>query len=49
MTSPRYVFPIVGGRKVSHLEGNIAGLGVALTDEEIKEIDDVELSTFASR
>lgn len=37
-----YVFPIVGGRKVSHLEGNIAGLGVELSDDEIKEIDDAE-------
>lgn len=34
-----YVFPIVGGRKVSHLEGNIAALGLRLTPEEIKEID----------
>ena len=38
----RYCFPIVGGRKVSHLEGNIAGLGVELSDEDIKEIDDAE-------
>ncbi|KAJ4362005.1 hypothetical protein N0V83_010946 [Neocucurbitaria cava] len=34
-----YVFPIVGGRKVSHLEGNIAALGLRLTPEEIQEID----------
>ncbi|KAF1938558.1 norsolorinic acid reductase [Clathrospora elynae] len=34
-----YVFPIVGGRKVSHLEGNIAALGLRLSPEEIKEID----------
>lgn len=34
-----YVFPIVGGRKIEHLKGNIEGLGVELTDEEIDEID----------
>jgi aryl-alcohol dehydrogenase-like predicted oxidoreductase len=34
-----YVFPIVGGRKVEHLEGNIEGLGVELTDEEVDDID----------
>lgn len=34
-----YVYPIVGGRKVSHLEGNIAALGLCLTPQEIREID----------
>jgi aryl-alcohol dehydrogenase-like predicted oxidoreductase len=34
-----YVFPIVGGRKVEHLKGNIEALGLELTDEEIDEID----------
>ena len=34
-----YVFPIVGGRKKSHLERNIAALGLRLTPEEIREID----------
>ena len=33
------VFPIVGIRKIGHLKGNIAGLSVELTDEEIDEID----------
>ncbi len=37
-----YVFPIVGGRKVSHLKGNIDALSVKLTDEEINEIDRAE-------
>ncbi|PWZ00469.1 putative AAD14-putative aryl-alcohol reductase [Testicularia cyperi] len=36
-----YVFPIVGGTKVSHLEDNIKAIGVVLTDEQIKKIDDV--------
>lgn len=34
-----YVFPIVGGRKVSHLKSNIEALGIDLTQEEIDEID----------
>ncbi len=34
-----YVFPIVGGRKVNHLKGNIAALGLELSDKEIEEID----------
>ena len=37
-----YVCPIVGGRKVSHLKGNIDALGVKLTAEEIDEIDAAE-------
>jgi aryl-alcohol dehydrogenase-like predicted oxidoreductase len=35
-----YVFPIVGGRKVAHLNSNIDALGLRLTPEEIREIDD---------
>ncbi|CAG8954618.1 hypothetical protein HYFRA_00004537 [Hymenoscyphus fraxineus] len=34
-----YVFPIVGGRKIEHLKGNIEGLSLSLTDEDIKEIE----------
>lgn len=34
-----FVFPIVGGRKVEHLKGNIEALGLELSDEEIDEID----------
>lgn len=34
-----YVFPIVGGRKVDHIKGNIEALTLELTDEEIQEID----------
>ncbi|KAM5348020.1 hypothetical protein ACJ41O_007844 [Fusarium nematophilum] len=34
-----YVFPIVGGRKVDHLKGNIEALTVELSDEDIQEID----------
>lgn len=34
-----YTFPIVGGRKVEHLKGNIEALSLRLTDDEMKEID----------
>jgi len=34
-----YVFPIVGGRKIEHLKGNIEALSLELSDEEIDEID----------
>lgn len=34
-----YVFPIVGGRKVEHLKGNIEALTLRLSDEDIKEIE----------
>ena len=37
-----YVFPIIGGRKVDHLKGNIDALGIKLSQEEIDEIDSVE-------
>ncbi|KAF2009274.1 norsolorinic acid reductase, partial [Aaosphaeria arxii CBS 175.79] len=34
-----YVFPIVGGRKIDHLKGNIQALQLKLTDEDIEKID----------
>ncbi|KAJ4176124.1 hypothetical protein NW767_015552 [Fusarium falciforme] len=34
-----YVFPIIGGRKIEHLEGNIGALGLKLTPQDIDEID----------
>lgn len=37
-----YVFPIVGGRKPEHLKSNIKALDIKLSDEEIKEIEDVQ-------
>ncbi|CAI7585643.1 unnamed protein product [Penicillium glandicola] len=39
MRKAPYVVPIVGGRKVEHLLGNIEGLGVDLSDEDLKEIE----------
>jgi aryl-alcohol dehydrogenase-like predicted oxidoreductase len=35
-----YVFPIIGGRKIEHLKGNIEALKLKLSDEEMKQIDD---------
>jgi aryl-alcohol dehydrogenase-like predicted oxidoreductase len=34
-----YVFPLVGGRKVEHIKGNIDALNIALSDEDIAKID----------
>ena len=34
-----YVFPIVGGRKIDHLKGNIEALNVELSSEDIAEIE----------
>lgn len=34
-----YVFPIVGGRKIEHLKGNIEALEWELSEEEITEIE----------
>ncbi|KAB2576571.1 putative norsolorinic acid reductase protein [Lasiodiplodia theobromae] len=34
-----YVFPIVGGRKVEHIQGSIDALSVALTEEEIERVE----------
>ena len=40
MQKTPYVFPIVGGRKIDHLKGNIEGLSLDLSSEDIKEIDE---------
>ena len=34
-----YVYPIVGGRKIEHLKGNIEALSVQLSEEEVKKIE----------
>ncbi|KAJ3019385.1 hypothetical protein HKX48_002141 [Thoreauomyces humboldtii] len=34
-----YVFPIVGGRKVGHVQSSIDGLAVDLTEDEVAEIE----------
>ena len=35
-----HVFPIVGGRKLEHLKGNIEALSVKLSQDDIKEIEE---------
>jgi hypothetical protein len=39
MQKTPYVFPIVGCRKVEHIQGSIAGLEVSLTEEEMREVE----------
>lgn len=34
-----FVYPIVGGRKIEHLQGNIEALGLELSAQEVEEID----------
>ncbi|KIJ38039.1 hypothetical protein M422DRAFT_259439 [Sphaerobolus stellatus SS14] len=42
MHKTRYVFPIIGGRKVEQLYGNLEALDIRLTAEQIKEIESVQ-------
>jgi len=39
MQKTPYVFPIVGGRKIEHLKGNIAGLSLDLSETDMKDIE----------
>lgn len=39
MQKAPYVFPIVGGRNIEHLKGNIQGLSLQLSKEDIEEIE----------
>jgi len=41
MSKAANVFPIIGGRKVEHLQENIAGLSIKLTEEQIKFLEGV--------
>ena len=34
-----HVFPIIGGRKVEHLQANIEALNITLSNEHIKKIE----------
>jgi aryl-alcohol dehydrogenase-like predicted oxidoreductase len=40
------VVPIVGARRVEHLESNIAALGVTLTPEHLRRLDEVSAPTL---
>ncbi|KIJ38045.1 hypothetical protein M422DRAFT_177234, partial [Sphaerobolus stellatus SS14] len=42
MHKAKYVFPIIGGRKVEQLYGNLEALDIRLTAEQIKEIESVQ-------
>lgn len=39
MSKTPYVFPIMGGRTVEHLKGNIEALNLRMSDDDIKEIE----------
>lgn len=41
-----YLFPIVGGRKVEHIQGNIDALAITLSPEDIEEIESVNEFDF---
>ncbi|KAI0537913.1 aryl-alcohol dehydrogenase [Xylaria digitata] len=41
MTKYPYVYPIIGGRKVNHLEDNIQSLKISLTDKQIEYLESV--------
>ena len=41
MQKTPYVFPIVGGRKVAHLQDNIAALGIALSPAQVAALEAV--------
>jgi aryl-alcohol dehydrogenase (NADP+) len=40
------VVPIVGARRLAHLEGNLAGLEVSLTPEHLRVLDEVSAPTL---
>ncbi|TVY33061.1 Norsolorinic acid reductase B [Lachnellula subtilissima] len=39
MQKAPYVFPIIGGRNIEHLKGNIQGLSLQLSKEDIEQIE----------
>jgi aryl-alcohol dehydrogenase-like predicted oxidoreductase len=41
MHKTRFVFPIIGGRKVEHLQDNVKALDVALTKEHIDFLESI--------
>ena len=41
MQKTTHVFPIIGGRKVEHLEMNIEALNISLSEEQVKYIESV--------
>ncbi|KAK7215800.1 hypothetical protein V2G26_003803 [Clonostachys chloroleuca] len=43
MQKAPHVVPIVGGRKIKHLRGNIEALSLELSEEDIREVDEAYL------
>jgi aryl-alcohol dehydrogenase-like predicted oxidoreductase len=41
MQKTRYVFPLIGGRKVEHLMDNIKALNILSTDQQIEYLESV--------
>lgn len=41
MQKTPYVFPIIGGRKVENLKANLDVLDIALSNDQIKELESV--------
>ena len=41
MQKTTHVFPLIGGRKVEHLEANIEALDIALSDDQIAYLEGV--------
>ena len=41
MQKTKYVFPIIGGRKVEHLQDNIKAISIHLTDKQIEHLESV--------
>ncbi|KAG5795873.1 hypothetical protein H9Q69_005093 [Fusarium xylarioides] len=39
MKKSPYTFPVIGGRKIEHLKGNIEALKLGLIEEDVKEIE----------
>lgn len=42
MQKARNVFPLIGGRKVEHLQSNIEALSIRLTEDQIKHLESVK-------
>ena len=41
MQKAPFVYPIVGGRKLEHLQANMDALKISLTDEQVKYLEGV--------
>ncbi len=46
LARPQTVVPIVGARRLEHLEGNLAGLEVNLSSEHLRVFDKVSAPTL---